>query len=83
MENYIGQKGHAMLNYTGYVEVIPLDDYLPFFVYMFMPDENTAPAVWHGNGKVQFDGAGPKKNLVAHFSADEGWSNVNNFINLN
>jgi hypothetical protein len=80
---YIGQKGHAMMDYTGYVMIFPLDDYLPYFMYIFLPDEYTPPAVWHGNGKVQLNGTGPKKNLVAHLSADEGWTNLNNFVKLN
>lgn len=39
--------------------------------------------VWHGAGKVQFDGTGPEHNLVGHLSASPGWKKVNLQLQLN
>jgi len=82
---YFGIKSHMVLHYDGPVMDLPVYDEngnIIGFIKMVLPDENSPATVWHGNGKVQLFGMGPKINLVAHLTANPGWVNVNTFVHL-
>lgn len=79
-----GENCHLNMNYTGtWTEetvVFPDGEEITFY---FIDLENSPSAVsWHGNGKVQVDGSGPKKNLVAKVVMTPGGP-ISTTVNLN
>ena len=79
-----GQNAHITMNYTGEWLVFTFEWDGVTYTFQFV-DAGSEPnaVVWHGAGKVQFNGTGPKHNLLAHLTANQGWSNVNYYVNIN
>ena len=71
-----GDKMHVNMKYTG-----PVVDF-GFFKYIDMLSSPNA-VVWHGSGKVRFDGVGPKHNFHAQYTLTPGSGNENLDISLN
>jgi hypothetical protein len=79
-----GENGHLSMKYTGPVVTFTYEWEGVTYTYTFIDIySNPNAVVMHGSGKVQYDGTGPKHNLVVHLSADPGWENVNTYININ
>jgi hypothetical protein len=79
-----GENCNMTMNYTGTWTIVTYEYEGETYTYQFVDNSsNPSAVVWHGAGKVQFDGTGPKHNLVGHLTADPGWTNVNIQININ
>ena len=79
-----GQNAHMNMNYTGAWVIFTFEWEGVTYTFQFV-DAGSEPnaVVWHGAGKVQFNGTGPKHNLLAHLTANQGWSNQKYVIQLN
>jgi hypothetical protein len=79
-----GQNAHITMNYTGEWLIFSFEWEGVTYTFQFV-DAGSEPnaVVWHGAGKVQFNGTGPKRNLLAHLTANQGWSNVKFNVNIN
>ena len=72
------------MNYTGNWVIVTYEWEGETYSYQFVDTYGSPSAVvWHGAGKVQYDGTGPKHNLVAHLTANPGWTNVVYQLNIN
>jgi len=79
-----GNNCNMTMNYTGDWVIVTYEWEGETYTYQFVDmNSNPSAVVWHGAGKVQFDGTGPKHNLVAHLTANPGWTNVNRWLNIN
>jgi len=79
-----GNGCNMTMNYTGTWVIVTYEWEGETYTYQFVDTSNNPSAVvWHGAGKVQFDGTGPKHNLVAQLTANPGWTNVNIQLNIN
>jgi len=79
-----GEGFNTTMNYTGnwVIETYEWDGVT--YTYQFIDKYNNPSAVsMHATGKVQFDGTGPKHNLVCHMTANPGWTNLNFQLNIN
>jgi hypothetical protein len=79
-----GENAHLTMNYTGAWLIFTFEFEGVTYTFQFV-DAGSEPnaVVWHGAGKVQFDGTGPKHNLLARLIANQGWSNVKIDVNIN
>jgi len=79
-----GQNAHITMNYTGAWVIFSFEWDGVTYTFQFV-DIGSEPnaVVWHGAGKVQFNGTGPKRNLLAHLTANQGWTNVSAWLNIN
>jgi hypothetical protein len=79
-----GSGFNLAINYTGAWVAVTYEWDGVTYTYQFVDTgSNPNAAVWHASGKVQFDGTGPKHNMVAQLTADPGWTNVNLQLNVN
>ena len=79
-----GQNANMTMNYTGGWVIFTFEWEGVTYTFQFV-DIGSEPnaTVWHGAGKVQFDGIGPKHNLMAHLTASQGWEHVKIDVKLN
>lgn len=79
-----GSGCNMTMNYTGALVTISFEWDGVTYTFTFI-DAGSEPnaVVWHGAGKVQFDGIGPKHNLMAHLTASQGWEHVKIDVKLN
>lgn len=78
--------GHMTVNYTGPVVSFDITDEFGnvLFTVRFIDFSNNPRAVsMHGNGKVQENGIGPKRNLVGRWVCNPGWTQTNIGFDLN
>jgi len=79
-----GEGCNMSMNYTGALVTETYEWDGETYTYQFVDKySNPSAAAWNGTGKVQFDGVGSKHNLVAHLTANPGWTNVNMQLNIN
>lgn len=72
------------MNYSGAWVIITFEFDGVVYTFQFVDGgSNPSAVVWHGAGKVQFNGEGQKHNLVAHLTANQGWTKTNFQININ
>ena len=72
------------MNYSGAWVILTFEFDGVTYTFQFVDaGSNPSAVIWHGAGKVQFSGTGPKHNLVAHLTASQGWTNVNLQLNIN